>query len=204
MHTAASVQEEVIAALPEKIPPIVAIRGTVLSSSFGYMRAQGMEADYWNALAPEHHEAIRSMETSSWLPMDVTMAHYDAMVAVFPNALDQRKVGAWVSERVQNRFVGTIIRGMAATGIVTPARLLARVPSVWNRVAQGGAVGVFRIGPRELRLELHAPGFVHHPYVRNSMFGAIAGSMALLGQGVTLRPLPSASAGVAAFAITWA
>ena len=176
-------EEQVILPLPHppgQVPLADEVRGTLLGSSLREIYERGRREDYFAALPPELHEAIRGLVASTWLPMDVALAHYEAVHTLGFTVEEQREMGRRVAARVQHGWAGTIIRGLRATGAVTPLRALPRFHQAWDRLIRGGGGAVYQVGPKDARIECHGFPLARVAYVRNAWTGMIESTLELL------------------------
>ena len=114
-------------------------------------------------------------------------------------------MGGGVAERIQNGLLGTMVR-MAKTAGVTPWMGLEYMPKLWRRTMIGGAVAIYRLGPKESRVECYgAPDFAELSYFRNAFRGMFASSGALFCSKVYVHDLASFTIrGVIGFRVSWA
>lgn len=78
----------------DRIEHVRAVRSTLLSGSIQALRNRNMFEDYFKVLAPQHHEAIRSMVAGVWIPLELAKAHYDALERLIPDEQSQLDRGA--------------------------------------------------------------------------------------------------------------
>jgi hypothetical protein len=158
------------------VEPATHIRSTQIAASVLALRAHGFFDRYLQGVAVELHEPILRSVPGTWLPIDVGVAHYRAAEALGLTVDQQLAMGRGVAERIQNGLLGTLVR-MAKGAGVTPWTGLEYVPKLWQRTLIGGAVAVYRLGPKEARVECHgAPELAELSYFRNGFRGMFASS----------------------------
>lgn len=188
----------------DRAPPVTKIRGTLLASSVRGVRERGMDDAYFAILDPEFHDAIRGLVPATWLPVEVGLAHYAAVDQLDLTSADHRAMGRVVAERVQLSWVGTVIRGLKASGAVTPVQILARFQTAFDRLFQGGSTGVVQTGPKDIRVEAYGVPMAAGNYFRNAWSGMFESTLELVARKVYVRDLPNHhSATTCAFAISW-
>ena len=146
--------EEVIAPLPgprAKILPTTAYRSTWVVSSLDALRAHGHFERYLAALSA-HRDEIISCVAGTWLPIAVVSTHYRACDALM---LPESEITAMVrggAARLRQAWYSRLIAA-ADSAQEDPWTVLAQLERTWRRTANGGATGVFRLGPKEARIE---------------------------------------------------
>lgn len=180
-------REQVVVALrvnaTGKVTPVSHVRSTLLASSILALRERGYIDRYLENLPPELHSTMLAVVAGSWLPVSVGLAHYEAADRVGLSAREQFEIGLGVAERVQNSLLGTLVR-VARTAGVTPWNGLEQFQRLWDRLLQGGAGAVYRLGPKEARVEIHGVPLVGVAYFRNGWRGMFAGSGQLFARRV--------------------
>jgi hypothetical protein len=71
---------------------------------------------------------------------------------------------------------------LAANTVVTPWTIFSQFQKLWDRVFVGGGVGVFRVGPKEARLELVQFPCCRYRYCRIGFRGVLLGMTELFCQ----------------------
>ena len=129
-------------------------RGTLIASSLRSLRARNLVDAYYRALRAVHHPAIHALVATSWVPMDVSLAHYDALATLITGTTEQVQIGREVALRIQGTYLGTLAR-MAGSAGVTPWLAFAQYQRMYERMfSGGGGVAVYKLGPKECRVEL--------------------------------------------------
>ena len=168
-------------------PTVDAVRGTLLAGSIQSARALGQWDRYLELLEPAYHAAIRELMVASWVPVDVAFAHYNAMDRLDLPTSQQIDNGRKVAEKVQNTYVGTILRGLKSSGTVSPMGILERFQLAWARVIRGGDSAVFRTGPKDVRVECVSMPLANIAYFRNGWQGMFESSLGLVTRRVFVR-----------------
>lgn len=199
-------REEVLVPLPcpaAQVPLVSQVRGSMLVGAWGPLREEGLEERYWAALAPRSVSALRALVSQEWLPVEAALDHYEAIESLGFSEEKARRNGARNMERVQGSYVGTVLRGLGALGVVSPFTLLARSAAARDRLVRGGAMTVVRTGEREARLENHGDPFAHLRYNSAAYEGFVEASLVLVARNPVVRRLPQRGKHVSAFAVRW-
>lgn len=160
-------------------PRMSHVRSTWLLSSVLTLREHGHHARYVDALAPLHRDAILGMVAGSWVPVEVFAAHYDACDRLGLPEREQVEMGASVTRRLHGVVMSFGIRVVREAG-VTPWAPLERTPALFQRVARGGAAAVYRMGPKEARVELLGYPVARSAYARLAMRGCLGAIVGLV------------------------
>ncbi len=187
------------------VAPATQIRSTLLGASILTIKEQGHFDAYLAHLSPEFHDPILNAIAGTWLDLSVALAHYRAANEIGLAPTQLMEMGRGVASRIQDSLLGTLAKLSKGIG-VTPWLGLEYQPKLWARVYRGGAVAVYKLGPKEARYEAHGiPEFAKIPYFRHSLRGMFAGSGALFCNKMFVKEIPSYTArGVIGFRIAWA
>lgn len=184
------------------VPFATAIRSTTLISSLAALEAQGLRDLYFAALPPLHHATMRALVAGQWQAMEVGLAHYGAIESLAILPATARANGRRVAEAVQHSHFATIVRALG--DCVSFWTVLPRVPSFIARNVQGGECAIFKLGPKDARIELHGIPIARYAYVRSGWAGMFESTLGLLKRKVLVRELPKQRRPtVASFEIAW-
>jgi hypothetical protein len=172
-----------------KVSVVTQVRSTLIASSFLVLRARGHERAYLRHLPPALHDVVLQSVAGSWMPLDVGMAHYAAANAIGLSMEEQLDIGSDVAVRIQNSLLGTLVRVAKGAG-VTPWTGLEHFQRLWDRLLDGGAGAVYRLGPKEARVEMHGVPLVEIPYFRNAWRGMFLGSASLFCAKMYVTEIP--------------
>ncbi len=174
--------EELILPLPADVSPLRAathVRGTLLISSRESLSRRGAFARYESLLDRADRDALRAMIAGEWLPMSVGLAHYEACDRLGLAVDEQVEIGADVSRRVHDTFVGVVVR-MAKNIGVTPWTLLTHGNQIFRRTFNGGGgIRVSKLGPSEAKVEMVGVPLLEVPYFRQGLRGLYQASVGL-------------------------
>jgi hypothetical protein len=86
---------------------------------------------------------------------------------------------------------------------VTPWAILPQLDRFWRRGANGGAVEVTKLGPKEARAEFVGCMLFDITYFRNAFRGVLLGMGALFCQKPYIHDLPRRATAEASFHLQW-
>jgi hypothetical protein len=186
------------------VPPMTHVKGTWLASAALGLRKNGRLDAYRAVLDPPYRELLTNVDTGEWYGIDVLLAHYAACERLDMPTSDILALAANVSERAQGGVLDLTAR-VAASTVVTPWVVMAQLNRLWSRVARGGGLGVFKLGPKEARVEVvQFPGS-RYRYCQISMRGILQGALALFCRRVFVTEITgSATPTQMAMRVAWA
>jgi hypothetical protein len=195
---------EPVLALPPRneIAPATAFRTTWVVSSLQSLRARGHFEAYFAELPERYRGTILESVVGVWLPMDAARAHYDACERLRLSVEEQLAMGAAVGERAQGTLLSTVVKSAQGVG-VTPWTVLPHFDRLWRRGCNGGAVAVYRVGPKEARTEFVGCSLFDVAYFRHAFRGVIHGVASLFCEKVYVHELPKRATGGAQFRFQW-
>jgi hypothetical protein len=171
------------------VDTVTKVRSTLLASSVLDLRERGLFPEYVKHLPADMHDAVLHSVAGVWLPVEVAMAHYRATEALNRPPADRFDAGWQVALRIQNSFLGTLVR-IAKTAGVTPWTGLESIPRMWDRLLVGGSGAVYRLGPKEARVEFHGVPMIEFACFRHGWRGLIGGSGQLFASKVFVSEIP--------------
>ncbi len=124
-----------------------------------------------------------------WLPADIAETHYAACEQLGLDAPAQIALGAEVAERVHGTILSIAVK-MAHEAGATPWTVLGQFGRLWGHIWVGGGVGVYKLGPKEARLEIVGWPCAKFTYCRNGILGVTQGLIQLFCRKVYVREVP--------------
>ncbi len=187
------------------VEPATLIRSTLLAASLMTLRSRGHFDRYLTKLPLPFHDPVLNSIAGSWLPIEVGVAHYRAANALALPLEELHEIGRIVAARIQDSLLGTLVR-VARTAGVTPWTGIEYLPKLWARTISGGAIAVYRLGPKEARVECHgAPELAAIDYFRQAFRGMFMGSGMLFCDRLYIHDLSRYTArGIVGFRVAWA
>jgi hypothetical protein len=158
----------------QQVTLATAFRSTWLTASLDGLRSQGHFARYLELLSPRHRDAVLHSIAGVWLPMDVALAHYSACDALGLTQAAQVAMGREVLKRLRKTIFSLAFHAARDVG-VTPWSLIKLLPAQFEREFRGGACGIFRVGPKDARVELIGFPLSVSPYTRAALRGIAHG-----------------------------
>ena len=158
----------------ELVRPTTEFKSTWLTASLETLRARAHFDRYLTLLPREHHDPVLNSIAGVWLPMEVCVAHYRACDALGLSVAEQIMIGRGVLERLQKTIFSLAFRIAREAG-VTPWTMLKSFPAEFDRQWRGGACGIFKLGPKDARVELIGFPVAAIPYTRIALRGMVMG-----------------------------
>jgi hypothetical protein len=164
-------------------------RSTWLTSSLRAIKDRNRLDEYLARLPARHHDVVLNSVAGVWLPIEVAIAHYDACDALRFGNLELYAIGREVHTAAQASVFGMLVKLATGAG-ATPWTALSQFHRLWDRVWIGGGVGVFKLGPKEARLEIVAWPCSSSTYIRHAMRGVVSGMLELFCTKAYMTDLP--------------
>ena len=194
---------EVLVAPPPTVAPMTQVRGTLISASLKTILDHGYGDRYFAALPKPLHDTMRGVIALSWVPEPTAMAHYQACEALSLSAQEAFAIGAEVGTHVRATLLGTLVSVAREVG-TTPWLYLERLPRLYPRVCIGGAVAIYKLGPKEARMEWYGLRGLELSYFRVSFRGAQQAIIELFCTKAYVTEAKCIGGGDRAFKASWA
>jgi hypothetical protein len=196
-------REEAIVPLPGtrgQIPPASAYRSTWVVSSLNSLRYHGHFERYLGALR-EHRDEILSCVAGTWLPIPVAHAHYRACDALGLSDAQIAELVRGPGAQVRRAWYARLIAA-AEQAKENPWAMLAQLDRNWRRGVTGSAVAVFRLGPKEARVEYVACELFRFPYYCQATRAVLLSLVERFGAG-SVRTLRQHASDEAHYQLQW-
>ncbi|HEX6241330.1 MAG TPA: hypothetical protein VFZ61_10570 [Polyangiales bacterium] len=178
---------ETLISLPGAVAPVTSIRSTLIQSSLNTLRKRGHFERYLLHLDPRHRPTLLETLAPEWLPIEVASAHYAACDALGLSAGELLEIGEDVGARIQGTFIATLVRKARTVGL-TPWVPLGQFQRLWERLIQGGAVGLSKLGPKDCSVDVRLLPLCEYAYFRAAFCGVVASGIKLgAGRSVHVR-----------------
>lgn len=169
-------------------PLVLQVRGSLIASSLQTLRELNLFDRYVKGLANEHRDPILFALASSWLPVDLAMAHYGACEAMQLPEAELLKIGEHVAGRIMGTFLGTLLRSSRQLGAsATPLIPLRQYHRLWDRLLLGGGCTVQSSGLKDVTIESRGAPMFRYRYFRVAYMGLIKGAGLLFAKNVFTR-----------------
>jgi hypothetical protein len=156
------------------VRPTTAFKSTWLTASLDTLRARGHFDRYVENLDPGHRDTILSSVAGAWVPVEVCLAHYRACEALGLSLEEQIQMGRGVLHKLERTIFSLAFRVAREAGM-TPWTMLRVLPIEFDRQWRGGACGIFRVGPKDARIEMIGFPVSAIPYARIALRGLTMG-----------------------------
>jgi hypothetical protein len=174
--------EEAIVPFPvarELVPMGTEFKSTWLAGSIGVLKAHGAFERYVANLPGKYHEPILRSIAGTWLPAEVAVAHYRAIDALGISTPERIAWGKEITQHLKKTIFSVGFSAARDVG-VTPWAILKLFPTSFTREWRGGAAAIFRVGPKDARVEIAGFPVSPIPHCRTGLRGVLAGMCELV------------------------
>jgi hypothetical protein len=179
---------ELVLAYPTPTEPVRHVRSTLLIASIDNVRADHRFDEYAALVPRQYHQALFESVAGVWLPLDAALAHYRACDALQLAESTAVGYGKKTVERVGQSMVGTVLR-MAKQAGTTPWSFYPLVQRFWMRGYDGGGIAIYRMGPKDARLDLVQSALCESPFYRRALRGWLTGLTLLFCRTLYLQEM---------------
>jgi hypothetical protein len=170
------------------------VRGSLIASSLQTLRELGYYERYLTKLPEQYREPVLFSVASSWLPLEVAEAHYQACDDL---ALDDGEIvaiGEAVSKRIMGTFLGTMLRAGRNFGAApTPWLVLCQYHRVCERILDGGKFMVTELGPKDAVVQTRGLPLFRSRYFRTATLGMFRGGVGVFAKSCFAREVAERS-----------
>ncbi len=158
-------------------PRVTEVRGSLIVSSLATLRDLTLYDRYSALIDRSVLAKLQFAIASTWLPIELAMAHYAACDALELNEIQMKNIGEHVSEKLVNTFWGAALREARKVGAAVPYDIaLRQYGSMWERVFRGGSSVVEELGRKDARILARGLPMVRYRYFRVGYLGLIRGA----------------------------
>jgi hypothetical protein len=182
------------------IRPATQFRSTPIVTSIETLRAEGHFARYAELLGPRRDETLLCA-AGTWMAMSLAREHYQACEALGLSLQEQYAMGRAAGARAGKGWLATFLSLARGSGMNWS--LISQTGRVWKRMANGGGVAAYRLGPKEARLEFVGCELFDIPYFRNGFRGLIDSLGGAVSQRHHTHELPRRVGGEALYRVQW-
>ncbi len=198
--------EEVLVPLAtpaSRIPPATHVRGSVVLASMRGLRARGLYDRYAAALDADLRDTVLGLTAGTWHPVDLAVRHYAACDRLGLDEALIAQLGAESGAFLNASVVSVLLRFTRELG-GTPWGAIVHIERLRERLWQGGAFTVVKLGPKEARIEWYGQPCARWPYYRLAFGAFMAGILRPLSLTVQVRPLTRQCTDTTlAYALSW-
>jgi hypothetical protein len=199
-------QGEIVLPFPmprDRIPDGTHFRSTWLTASQQSIRARGYGDAYERHLDPAFKEQVLSIVPGVWMPMEVARAHYTACDALALSTTELVEIGMQATMRANASALDLAVRLARGAG-ATPWTIMTQIQRIWDRTSRGGAVGIWKLGPKEARMEVVGYPLAGLRYNRITFRGITQAIVGLFCTRVYVQEIPTlCSARTLGFRLSW-
>ncbi len=187
----------------EKVPLTTSFRSTWLRSSMRSIEQRQLRTAYLRQLPARYHDTVTQTVAGDWLPIEVAEAHYRALDRLELPEQDQLAIGSEAQQHFNHVLIQVTLRAARAVG-VTPWAALRLANRSWESTWVGGAVAVYKLGPREARFEMIGWTCASIRYCRVASRGMLDGSIRHFCKRASIQELPrGCSATELTYILSW-
>lgn len=170
-------------------PTVTHVRGTVIANSLSTLREAGLYERYLALLPASSHEAVLLSLASSWLPVEVAVAHYEACEQLGLGAAELTEIGERLATRYAGTLIATLLQSSRAAGVDAPWVGLRAQGRIWDRMYVGGGAKIYRLGPKDALGEFYGLPLVRFRYFRAAFCAYYQGLATLVVKRAYVKPM---------------
>lgn len=181
-----------------------AVRSTLIASSQHTLTQRGLRARYDAQLEPKVlEELVTASMSTQWIPLALAAHHYRALDGMDLPVELMLELGNSVGGKLSGSILGSLFR-LAKSGGVSPWTPLGRMQRIWGRVYRGGSIGVFKVGPKDARIEVLRNPLTNGVYWSTAAEGLFVGVTELFARKAYCQKQLTAQRDAAFYALSWA
>ena len=169
-------------------PTVTHVRGGVIVQSLASIRHAGLYDSYLSRLDPQHRDHILYAIAASWIPVDVGMAHLNALDQLDLSASQAATSGASVGREFGTLVYSAVMKATRSVGANAGWFMLKQCDRLLPRVYTGGGCTLIQTGPKDALLELHGMTMARSSFFRTSHQAYMTALGRLMGTGAYVRP----------------
>jgi len=174
----------------DEIKDATHFRSTWLTASQATIRELGHFARYESLLPADRRQEILTIVAGVWLPMETARVHYATCDKLDLAPTDLFEIGKASARRANQTMLALVLRLSRGAG-ANPWTALAQAQRLWERTCNGGGgMGVFKLGPKEARVEIVGYPLAALRYNRVTFRGILAGIVGLFCNKIYVVELP--------------
>ena len=187
-----------------QVPLATHVRGTVLCSSQRALQVRGLYDAYTANLPAPQRSAMLALSPATWVPMETCVVHYEACDKLGLDSALVDDIGGEMGRRLNESSLSALVRMSREAG-VTPWAALTRINRFREATWRGGSTAVWKIGPKEARVEWTGIPCVAIPYFMYAFAGYVRGILEMFCTKAYVRPILARSTDTfVAYKVSWA
>lgn len=173
-----------------EIPLTSSFRSTWVLSSIQALQRRSLLDRYCAALSEAERLALLGCGPATWLDTPLVHRHYVACDGLGLSDDAILDIAGDVTRRAHAPALA-LGRSVATASGVTPWTIIHKFDRLWMRVAEGGAVAVTKLGPKEARIEVLGFPLAPIRYCRVALRGIVTAMVGLFCSSVWVHEVPS-------------
>jgi hypothetical protein len=161
---------------------VVEARGILIVSSMQTLKSLGLYDAYLQKLSPPLREQLGAVLASSWVPLELGLAHCEAIDALQLTDRQMQDQGEQIARQVSDSSLSMMMRTARGMGVDKSWWLLKQVDRIWPRVYRGGGITLLAAGPKDAILEIHGVPLLSSRFFRAAHHAFVAGLGASLSE----------------------
>jgi hypothetical protein len=184
-------------------PRVTHTRGILIAGSRAALHTLGIYEQYVELLPALHKDALLYCLANTWLPMDQTMAHFEACDRLQLTKTDYDEIGKAVADRMTKTFLGVASRAARSVGVDGQVRwALSQTDRFLPRIYQGGRCTIVSGGPKDAVMELGGIPFAGSHYYQGVALSETKALMGVLCRSLHAKIVPARSGSKESLAIS--
>jgi hypothetical protein len=173
-------------------PRVTHTRGILIAGSRAGLQSLGLFEQYAALLPPLHKDALLYCVANSWLPMDETLAHFEACDRLELTRSHYETIGKALAERMATTFLGAALRYVRSLGVEGQlVWSLSKMDRFMKRIYTGGRCTIVQRGPKDVTFELSGIPFARSSYYRNVVLVETKTLMSMLCKSLFAKLVPA-------------
>jgi hypothetical protein len=168
------------------------VRGIVLQGALAQFKAAGHLDDYMRHYPAEHAATLTQALASSWVPVDVVVAHYDTLERMALSDAQISGAAEQLGASLFDQLFATIVRAIRTAGGGAGIWFgFKQTDRIWSRLYNGGACRILQVGPKDALYTISGLPNVNGRASRLSQCGFLRGVMSISTKACVIRVVPS-------------
>lgn len=185
-------------------PQVTDIRGIVIQGRLKQLRANGHFEDYLARLAGAHRDEVLHALAASWVPIEVSLAHFDALDAMPLSDAQITRMAEPMGAGIFENLFASMVRVARSSGAEAGIWLgLKQADRVFSRMYNGGSVKVTQVGPKDAVIELDGLSFASSRCFRLSHCAFLRGIFSFSTKACVCKPMPQPKSDRLSVTLSW-
>lgn len=173
----------------EEVAPVDGVRAFVFLAGMRWLREQGYDERVRKLIPPDLYALANNLAAGEWVPIADALTIYGAIDELAMPLEHQIEIGRTVAIANNGVVLSTLARLAGKLG-ASPFLVFERVNAIWARNNRGGAIVVYRLAERSVRMEFWACPLARSPFFRTSMGGSLGAGLEPFARDLRVAELP--------------